>query len=100
MKTETANLITAARIDELGALLKQIKELTDKADAIKDDIKDYANLSGDRRFEGDAYEALYIESNVSTVNWKKIAEELKIPAEIIAKHTKTSARFSLNVDAK
>jgi hypothetical protein len=100
MKTETANLITAARIDELGALLKQIKELTDKADAIKDDIKDYANLSGDRRFEGDAYEALYIESNVSTVNWKKIAEELKIPAEIIAKHTKTAARFSLNVDAK
>jgi phosphoketolase len=100
MKTETANLITAARIDELGALLKSIKELTDKADAIKDDIKDYANLSGDRRFEGDAYEALYIESNVSTVNWKKIAEELKIPAEIIAKHTKTAARFSLNVDAK
>jgi hypothetical protein len=100
MKTETANLITAARIDELGALLKQIKELTDKADAIKDDIKDYANLSGDRRFEGDVYEALYIESNVSTVNWKKIAEELKIPAEIIAKHTKTAARFSLNVDAK
>lgn len=100
MKTETANLITAARIDELGALLKQIKGLTDKADAIKDDIKDYANLSGDRRFEGDAYEALYIESNVSTVNWKKIAEELKIPAEIIAKHTKTAARFSLNVDAK
>ena len=100
MKTETANLITAARIDELGALLKSIKELTAKADAIKDDIKDYANLSGDRRFEGDAYEALYIESNVSTVNWKKIAEELKIPAEMIAKHTKTSARFSLNVDAK
>lgn len=100
MKTETANLITAARIDELGALLKSIKELTAKADAIKDDIKDYANLSGDRRFEGDAYEALYIESNVSTVNWKKIAEELKIPAEIIAKHTKTAARFSLNVDAK
>ena len=100
MKTETANLITAARIDELGALLKSIKELTAKADAIKDDIKDYANMSGDRRFEGDAYEALYIESNVSTVNWKKIAEELKIPAEMIAKHTKTSARFSLNVDAK
>ena len=100
MKTETANLITAARIDELGALLKSIKELTAKADAIKDDIKDYANLSGDRRFEGDAYEALYIESNVSTVNWKKLAEEMKIPAEMIAKHTKTSARFSLNVDAK
>ena len=100
MKTETANLITAARIDELGALLKSIKELTDKADAIKDDVKDYANLSGDRRFAGDAFEALYIESNVSTVDWKKLAEELKIPAELIAKHTKTAARFSIKVEAK
>ena len=87
-------------VDVLGQLLAQIADLTKQADAIKDDIKDYANLSGDRRFEGDAYEALYIESNVSTVNWKKLAEEMKIPADMIAKHTKTSARFSLNVDAK
>lgn len=99
MKNETT-AITAAQVDELGALLKQIKALTEKAEAIKDSIKDFANISGDRKFAGDAFEALYIESNVSTVNWKKIAEEMKIPAEMIAKHTKTSARFSLNVDAK
>ena len=100
MKNDATNLITVARIDELGALLKQIKALTDKADAIKNDIKDFANLSGDRKFEGDAYEALYVESNVSTVSWKKLAEELKIPADLIAKYTKTSARFSVTVDAK
>lgn len=92
--------VSADKIDELGALLKQIKALTEQADKIKDGIKDYANLTGDRRFEGDSFEALYIESNVSTVNWKKLAEEMKIPADMIAKHTKTSARFSLNVDAK
>jgi hypothetical protein len=99
MKNETT-AITAAQIDELGALLKQIKDLTDKADKIKDSIKDFANLSGDRKFAGDAFEALYIESNVSTVNWKKIAADLKIPAEVIAANTSTAARFSVKVEAK
>jgi hypothetical protein len=71
MKNET-NLITSDRIDTLGALLADIKVLTAKADAIKDDLKDSANLSGDRTFEGDAFKALYIESNVSTVDWKRL----------------------------
>jgi hypothetical protein len=57
MKNET-NLITSDRIDTLGALLADIKVLTAKADAIKDDLKDSANLSGDRTFEGDAFKAL------------------------------------------
>jgi hypothetical protein len=35
-----------------------------------------ANLSGDRTFEGDAFKALYIESNVSTVDWKSLAKDL------------------------
>ena len=99
MKNET-NLITSDRIDTLGALLADIKVLTAKADAIKDDLKDSANLSGDRAFEGDAFKALYIESNVSTVDWKSLAKDLGISADVIAKHTKTSARFSIKVDAK
>ena len=99
MKNETT-LITADRIDTLGALLKEIKSLTEEADAIKDDLKDTANLSGDRTFEGDAFKALYIESNVSTVDWKALAKELGISADVIAKYTKTNARFSIKVDAK
>jgi hypothetical protein len=99
MKNETT-LITADRIDTLGNLLADIKVLTAKADAIKDDLKDVANLSGDRTFEGDAFKALYIESNVSTVDWKSLAKELGISADIIAKHTKTAARFSVKVEAK
>jgi phosphoketolase len=99
MKNEI-NAITAAQVDELGALLKQIKDLTDKAEKIKDNIKDFGNKSGDRKFAGDAFEALYIESNVSTVNWKKIAADLKIPAEVIAANTCTAARFSVKVEAK
>jgi hypothetical protein len=99
MKNELS-VITADRIDVLGGLLKEIKALTEKADAIKDDIKDVANLTGDRRWSGDLYEALFTESNVSTVDWKALAKELAIPADLIAKHTKTSARFSVKVEAK
>lgn len=100
MKNDATNLITADRVDELGALLKEIKDLTGKADAIKDDIKDFASMSNDRRFVGGAFEALYVESNVSAVDWEAIAAKLNIPAEVIARHTKTSARFSVKVEAK
>ena len=97
MKNDSVNLITAERIDELGALLKQIKDLTSKAEAIKDDIKDFGNRTGERRFSGDVYSVLYSEYNTSTVDWKALAEEVKIPAELIAKHTKTSPRFKVEL---
>lgn len=92
--------ITTSNIDELGSLLAQIKTLTDKASAIKSDLKEEASLSGQKKFEGDEYVATYVESNVSTVDWKAIAKALDIPADLIAKHTKTAARYTVNVDAK
>ncbi len=97
MKNDQVNLITADRIDELGALLKQIKELTDKAEDIKKDIKDFGNRTGERRFSGNVYSFLFTEFNSSTVAWKAIAEELNIPAALIAKHTTTGARFKVEL---
>jgi len=88
------------KIDTLGLLLAQIAELTKEADAIKDELKDEANLSGQRKFEGDGFVATYVESNRSTVDWKAIAKVLDIPAELIAEHTKTSAVFSVKVATK
>ena len=93
-------ITTTHNIDELGNLLAQIKTLTAKADAIKKDIKEEASLSGQKKFEGDDYVVTYVESNVSTVDWKAIAKALNIPAELIAQHTKTSARYTVNCDAK
>lgn len=93
-------ITTEHNIDELGNLLAQIKTLTSKADAIKKDIKEEASLSGQKKFEGDDYVVTYVESNVSTVDWKAIAKALNIPAELIAKHTKTAARYTVNCDAK
>jgi uncharacterized protein Yka (UPF0111/DUF47 family) len=93
-------ITTTHNIDELGTLLAQIKTLTSKADAIKKDIKEEASLSGQKKFEGDDYVVTYVESNVSTIDWKAIAKALNIPAELIAQHTKTAARYTVNCDAK
>jgi hypothetical protein len=45
MQNDIAN-ITAASVDQLGALLAQIADLTKQADAIKDAIKDSASNGG------------------------------------------------------
>jgi hypothetical protein len=94
------NDINLNQIDELGAILAEIAILEGRAKKIKDAIKDEANKTGQRNWEGQVYEALYIESNVSTVDWKAVAKQLAIPASVIAENTKTSARFTLKVEAK
>lgn len=83
------------QIDTLGALNAQIADLTAKAEKIKAELKDTASISGQKVFEGASYVATYSESNRSTVDWKAIAKELKIPADLIAKHTKTTAVYSI-----
>jgi hypothetical protein len=93
-------MITTRKIDELGALLSQIKTLTEKAEAIKKDIKEEASLSGQKLWAGEVFDAVYSESNVSTVDWKALAKELAIPADLIAKHTKTAARYTVKVEEK
>lgn len=91
---------TISEIDTLGSLLKEIADLEARAKKIKDAIKEEASMTGQRVWEGDDYKVTYVESNVSTVNWKALAAELNVPAEMIAKHTKTSARYTVNCDAK
>jgi hypothetical protein len=48
---------------------------------------------------GASYVAAYTESNRSTVDWKAVAKELSIPADMIAKHTKTTAVYSIKTTA-
>lgn len=94
MKAEFTN------IDELGMLQAQIAELTKRAEAIKDAIKDDASMSGTKSFEGTLFKATYIETNRSTVDWKAIAKVLDIPADLIAEHTKTAAVYSVKVTSR
>ena len=98
MKPSDINL---NQIDELGILLAQIKDLEDKAEKIKADIKDTASkVGGGQTFEGNLFKAVYSESNRSTVNWKKIAADFNIPASAIAAATTTTAVYKVEVKAR
>lgn len=88
-------------IDTLGALLAQIADLEKQADAIKNGLKDAATApNGSKVFEGDMFKATVIESNRSTVDWKKLAADLGITADQLAQYTKTAAVFSVKVTSR
>jgi len=55
-----SNDLTLSTVDTLGELLAQIAELTKKADAIKDNIKDTASAGGPKVVEGDFFKATYM----------------------------------------
>lgn len=86
-------------VDELGALLAQIAELTARADAIKDAMKDEATLPGGAKvFEGALFKATHSESNVTLFDSKKFIKECG--QAMYDKYTKTSARFSIRVTSR
>jgi hypothetical protein len=95
MKNELTN------IDVLGGLLAEIADLEAKAEAIKNELKDAATApNGSKVFEGTLFKATVSESNRSTVDWKKLAADLGIDAETLAKYSKTTAVFSVKVSAR
>ena len=91
---------TLTQVDELGVLLAQIKDLEAQAEAIKDHFKDVASAGGPTVFEGNLFKSTYIEANRSTVDWKTLAAEFNIPADAIARHTKTTAAFSIKTTSR
>jgi hypothetical protein len=95
-----SNDIQLTQVDVLGNLLAQIAELTKQADSIKDGIKDTASAGGDKVVEGNLFKATYIESNRSVVDNKALLAELGATAEQIARHTKTTAVFSVKVTSR
>ena len=87
-------------VDTLGQLLAQIAELTKRADAIKDGIKDDASLGGPKVVEGDLFKATYVEANRTSVDYKALFADLGITAEQVAKYSKTTAVFSVKVTSR
>lgn len=92
------NDLPLTSVDTLGNLLAQIKELTDKADAIKDAIKELASAGGAKVVEGNLFKATYIESNRSVFDKDAFIKEFG--AEAYAKFTKVSAVFSVKVTSR
>ena len=88
-------------VDELGMLQAQIADLTAKADAIKDAMKDIATRPGaGNKFDGAIFRATVVESNRNTVNYKKLIEDLGIDPTILADYTTTTAVFSVKVTGR
>lgn len=88
------------QVDELGVLLAQIAKLTEQAEAIKDNLKDIASAGGPTVFNGALFKATYVEANRSSVDWKALAAEYNIPADAVARHTKTTAVFSIKTTSR
>jgi len=95
-----ANDIALTQVDELGMLLAQIAELTAKADAIKDAIKDAATAGGSKIVEGNLFKATVVEANRRVTDWKAIAKVCNIPEDVIIENTSISAVFSVKTTAR
>jgi hypothetical protein len=95
-----ANDIALTQVDQLGMLLAQIAELTAKADAIKDAIKDAATAGGDKVVEGNLFKATVVEANRRVTDWKAIAKVCNIPEDVIIENTSISAVFSVKTTAR
>lgn len=96
-----SNDIAMTQVDELGYLLAQIADLTAKANAIKDDLKDIATLpNGAKVFEGNLFKATFSESNRTNVDYKAILKKYNVPAEVVAEFTKITPVFSITTSAR
>lgn len=95
-----ANDISLTQVDTLGFLLAQIAELTAKADAIKDSIKDAATAGGAKVVEGNLYKATVVEANRKVTDWKAIAKVCNIPEDVIIANTSITAVFSVKTTSR
>lgn len=72
-------------VDELGLIQDQIDQLTEQAEALKNQLK----MLGKGTYAGSMYvtTVTYTAERKSTA-WAAVAKELNAPADLVAKHTK------------
>ena len=83
------------QVDQLGMLLAQIANLEAQADVIKNQLK-----QTEGHVEGNLFKACITLSQRATVDNKAVFAEANVPAELIAKYTKTTAVITLKVTSK
>jgi effector-binding domain-containing protein len=87
--------IQITEVDQLGMLLAQIADLEAQAEEIKNKLK-----QNEGSIEGNLYKSCVTLSQRKTVDNKAVFAEANIPADLIAKHTKTTAVITLKVTAR
>jgi len=88
--------IKLTNVDQLGMLLAQIAELQERAESIKDDLKN----AGEGRHEGNLYDAMVTLSQRNVIDYKQLIKDLKIDANTVAKYTTTAASITCKVTAR
>jgi cell division ATPase FtsA len=83
------------KVDQLGMLLAQIADLEAQAEVIKNELKQQEG-----HIEGNLYKACVTLSQRKTVDNKAVFAEANVPADLIEKHTKTSAVITLKVTSR
>jgi len=92
MKNNDLNLTQA---DQLGQLLAEIDVLEKQADAIKKAMREAGGVH-----EGVLFRSTVVESNRSVTDWKALCADLGITADVVARHTKTTAVYSVKTTSK
>ena len=87
--------IQITEVDQLGMLLAQIADLEAQAEEIKNKLK-----QNEGSIEGNLYKSCVTLFQRKTVDNKAVFAEANIPADLIAKHTKTTAVITLKVTAR
>jgi hypothetical protein len=88
--------IQLTKVDTLGMLLAQIADLETQAEVIKNELKN----AGEGHLEGNLYKSCVTLSQRKTVDNKAVYAEANVPADLIEKHTKTTAVITLKVTAR
>jgi len=92
MKNNDLNLTQA---DQLGQLLAEIDVLEKQAEAIKKAMREAGGVH-----EGVLFRSTVVESNRATTDWKALCADLGITADVVARHTKTTAVYSVKTTSK
>ena len=87
--------IQLSQVDQLGMLLAQIADLEKQAEIIKNELK-----QNEGHIEGNLFKACVTLFQRATVDNKAVFAEANVPAELIAKYTKTTAVITLKVTSK
>ena len=87
--------IQLSKVDQLGMLLAQIADLEKQAELLKNELKQQEG-----HIEGNLFKACVTLSQRTTVDNKAVFAEANVPAELIAKHSKTTAVITLKVTSK
>ena len=87
--------IQITEVDQLGMLMAQIADLEAQAEVIKNKLK-----QNEGQVEGNLYKSCVTLSQRKTIDNKAVFAEANVPADLIAKHTKTTAVITLKVTAR